>query len=70
MEVLLGGLSAKSIDNQSIKLLVSSKYHCELAGEGLNVSGARPNVSTEAVPWIKRIKNTSSTKSLDLQLNM
>ena len=35
MEVLLGGLSAKSIDNQSIKLLVSSRYHCELADEGV-----------------------------------
>ena len=33
MEVLLDGLSAKSSNNQSIKLLVSPKYHCELAGE-------------------------------------
>ena len=35
MEVLLDGLSAKSSNNQSIKLLVSPKYHCELAGEGV-----------------------------------
>ena len=35
MEVLLDGLSAKSSNNQSIKLLVSPKYHCELAGEGI-----------------------------------
>ena len=35
MEVLLDGLSDKSSNNQSIKLLVSPKYHCELAGEGV-----------------------------------
>ena len=35
MEVLLQDLSNKSSNNQSIKLLVSPKYHCELAGEGV-----------------------------------
>ena len=35
MEVLLDRLSAKTCNNQSIKLLVSPKYHCELAGEGV-----------------------------------
>ena len=35
MEMLLDGLSAKSSNDQSIKLLVSPKYYCELAGEGV-----------------------------------
>ena len=35
MEVLLDGLNAKSGNNQSIKLLVPQKYHCELTGEGV-----------------------------------
>ena len=35
MEVLLQDLSSKSHNNQKIELLVSPKYHCELAGEGV-----------------------------------
>ena len=35
MEVLLDDLSSKSLNNQKINLLVSPKYHCELAGEGV-----------------------------------
>ena len=35
MEVLLDELSLKSLNNQKINLLVSPKYHCELAGEGV-----------------------------------
>ena len=35
MEVLLDDLSTKSHTNQKMKLLVSPKYHCELAGEGV-----------------------------------
>ena len=36
IEVLLLDLSKKSIDNhRKIELLVSPKYHCELAGEGV-----------------------------------
>ena len=35
MCILLDGLSAKSTDNQSIKILVSPKHYCELAGEGV-----------------------------------
>ncbi len=35
MEVLLQDLSTKSHNNQKIELLVSLKYHCELAGKGV-----------------------------------
>ena len=35
MEVLLEDLTNKSANNQTIGLLVSPKYHCELAGEGV-----------------------------------
>ena len=35
MEVLLEDLTNKSANNQTIELLVSPKYHCELAGEGV-----------------------------------
>ena len=35
MEVLLQDLSTKSHNNQKIELLVSPKYHCKLAGEGI-----------------------------------
>ena len=36
MKVLLGELSIKSVDNhQKIELFMSPKYHCELAGEGV-----------------------------------
>ena len=35
MEVLLEELSTKTKNNQTLKLLTSPKYHCELAGEGI-----------------------------------
>ena len=35
MEVLLQNPSTKSHNNQKIELLVSPKYHCKLAGEGI-----------------------------------
>ena len=35
MEVLLDDLSSKSSNNQTISLLVSPKYYCEIAGEGI-----------------------------------
>ncbi len=35
MEVLLEDLSKKSLNNKKVELLVSPKYHCELAGEGV-----------------------------------
>ena len=35
MEVLLEDLTTKSLNNQKVELLVSPKYHCELAGEGV-----------------------------------
>ncbi len=36
MEVLLDELSSKTKNNQTIKLLTSPKYHCELSGEGID----------------------------------
>ena len=35
MEVLLEDLTTKSLNNQKVELLVSPKYHCKLAGEGV-----------------------------------
>ena len=35
MEVLLDDLTNKTLNNQKVGLLVSPKYHCELAGEGV-----------------------------------
>ena len=32
---MLDRLSAKTCNNQCVELLVSPKYHCELAGEGV-----------------------------------
>jgi len=40
MEVLLEDLSKKSLNNQKVELLVSPKYHCELAGEGVEYAWA------------------------------
>ena len=35
MEVLMDDLNLKAANNQSVNLIVSPKYHCELAGEGI-----------------------------------
>jgi len=36
MEVLMDDLNLKtSSNNQTVKIIVSPKYHCELAGEGI-----------------------------------
>ena len=35
MEVLLDDLNSKASNNQTVSLIVSPKYHCELAGEGI-----------------------------------
>ena len=35
MEVLLEDLTTKLLNNQKVELLVSPKYHCKLAGKGV-----------------------------------
>ena len=40
MEVLLDELTTKTKNNQTIQLLTSPKYHCELAGEGIEYAWA------------------------------
>ena len=35
MEVLIDDLNSKAVNNQTVKIIVSPKYHCKLAGKGI-----------------------------------
>ena len=35
MELLIDDLNLKAANNQTLKIIVSPKYHCELAGDGI-----------------------------------
>ena len=70
MEVLLDELSSKSLNNQKINLLVSLKYHCKLAAEGVEYCWGLSKKYFRNEGFEKKIQKASLNKLLESQLNM